>query len=300
MSYSRSVGALLVVALLAAAGVWGWAKSGDRFPHSKHASLFSSCDGCHAIEADRVTFPDPSFCEGCHNGQVAPEVAWEGPSRQASKFAFNHVEAIAAKEAVGADASCSSCHLAPGGGAMEVRRAPATHTPVFAEEHRVLAATASADCQICHVRDQRCLGCHSGSPTLDTPAQDQASYHPENFLEQHAVAAWNQDVECASCHNPEAYCRSCHLELGRASQEGRTDTGFHNEDPRFQFGHGQAARQGLESCASCHAQSDCLACHSAKSGRNIKPHGPDFDAEKLRDKNPQLCLFCHFSSILDR
>ncbi len=77
-------------------------------------------------------------------------------------------------------------------------------------------------------------------------------------------------------------------------------TGFHNDDPGFALGHGQAARQGLETCASCHAQQDCLACHSARGGRRINPHSSDFDAGKLRDKNPELCLFCHRSTILDR
>jgi hypothetical protein len=293
------MGALLLAALVAALGARGWSKSQDKFDHARHASLFQSCDGCHAVEPAGVSFPQPSLCQACHNGQVARVVDWRGPSRAAKKFGFNHAEAIAAKRELGEEVSCSDCHIAPGGGLMDVRRAPASHTPFFAEQHRSLAAATTAECEICHNRDQTCLGCHIGAENLDVPARDQGGYHPADFLEQHATAAWNRQVECSSCHNPEAFCRSCHAGVGRDT-EGRTATGYHNEDPNFVFGHGQAARQALESCASCHAQQDCLACHSAKFGRNVNPHGPDFDAEKLRDKNPELCLICHFSDVLDR
>ncbi len=300
MSYRRPAGALLVAALLAAVSAWGWSMSGgDIFDHNKHATLFSSCDGCHSVQPAEVSFPDPSFCQGCHNGQIAREVDWQEPTRRANRFGFNHADYVAEQEAAGEEVSCSSCHMADSGEPMDVRRSPAFHTPFYLSDHRALAASATADCETCHVREQRCLGCHTGSENLDTPSQEQGLYHTLNFMQQHSAAAWSRETECSSCHNPEAFCRSCHLGLGLGAGEGRTDTGFHNWNPNFQFGHGQAARQGLESCASCHAQSDCLACHSAKSGRNINPHGPDFDADRLRDKNPQLCLFCHFSSILE-
>lgn len=296
MRYRGPIGILMVAVLATAMAAWGWSMSQDKFDHQKHASLFQSCDGCHAVEPEGVTFPQPSLCQGCHNGQVARLVDWRGPSRVANKFGFNHSEAIAAKREMGEDISCADCHLAPGGGAMDVRRAPASHTPFFADEHRTLAAASTAECETCHNRDQRCLGCHQGAENLDIPAREQAGYHPQNFLALHSAAAWNREVECSSCHNPETYCRNCHMTAGRGT-EGRTNTGYHSEDARFQFGHGQAARQALESCASCHAQQDCLACHSAKYGRMVNPHGPGFDASKLRelrDKNVTLCRYCHF------
>jgi hypothetical protein len=269
--------------------------SRDKFDHPKHASLFSSCDGCHTIQPDEVSFPDPALCQGCHNGQIAREVDWPGPVRRANKYGFNHTDYMVEQDALGEELACGSCHTTPGGGTMDVRRAPPTHTPFFLNDHRALGASATAECETCHNRDQRCYGCHTGSENLDTPSQEQSSYHPANFMQQHSAAAWSRETECASCHNPEAFCRACHLDLGRAGNNGRTDTGYHNENPNWQFGHGQAARQGLESCASCHAQADCLQCHSAKGGRNINPHGPDFDAEKLKSKNERLCLMCHYS-----
>lgn len=299
MSYRRPIAATLVAALLAAIGAWGWSTTQDRFDHRKHETLFSSCDGCHSVEPTGVTIPEPALCQGCHNGQIARVVDWPGPGvRRSTTLYFNHAEVIEAKRELGEDASCASCHLTPGGGALDVRRSPPSHTPFFRDNHRVLASGAASECETCHVRDQSCVGCHLGSETLDRPDQDVALYHPADFLEQHATAAWNREVECASCHNTEVFCRSCHTGLGRASA-GRTVTGYHNEDVAFQLGHGPAARQGLESCASCHAQQDCLACHSATNGRRVNPHGPDFDADKLRSKNRELCLFCHFSTILE-
>ncbi len=216
--------------------------------------------------------------------------------------------------------SCRTCHVAPapkavrelppgddagqagtgqerGPGVALERRPPASHTATFAENHKVLAAAATVSCETCHSREA-CASCHTGSEALVRPGQSVASYHPDNFLEQHQAAAFSREAECSTCHNPEAFCRSCHAEVGRVG-DGRIDRGFHDEKQTWVFGHGQAARQGLESCASCHAQRDCLVCHSALGGRRINPHGPDFDARRLRDKNPVLCLRCHRTSILD-
>lgn len=174
---------------------------------------------------------------------------------------------------------------------------PPTHTPFYLDGHKALAAGATETCQVCHVIEQQCQNCHSGSQTLARrrPRGDVDLYHPVNFVERHSAAAWNSEAECATCHNPETFCRDCHTNLGRASGAFRTTSGFHNESVRFRFGHGQAARQGLESCATCHAQQDCLQCHSAISGRRINPHGGSFDGEKLRSKNERFCLYCHFS-----
>ena len=204
---------------------------------------------------------------------------------------------------------CRSCHLGPvpdvfsqlpaGEGPGEITRsAPPTHTPTFAESHRAAAAAAPNQCQTCHVADQ-CSSCHSGSEALTTPARRVAGYHPANFIQQHSARAFGSETECVTCHNPEAFCRDCHGSRGMTTV-GRTETGFHNRKPLFEFGHGQAARQSLESCATCHAQSDCLICHSAVSGRGVNPHGREFDAGKLRSKAPATCLRCHTSAILNR
>jgi hypothetical protein len=182
--------------------------------------------------------------------------------------------------------------------------APANHTPFFLEDHRAPAAAATSSCTTCHVVQQECQTCHTGSETVERrvaggDGREANLYHPADFLARHSAAAFNREAECATCHNPQIFCQSCHASLGRGSADGRTDTGFHNESSAFQLGHGQAARQGLESCASCHRQEDCLACHSAKSGRNVNPHGPSFEADRLRSKNRGFCLLCHFSGQIE-
>ena len=78
---------------------------------------------------------------------------------------------------------------------------------------------------------------------------------------------------------------------------GRLGAGYHDRQPNFLLGHGEAARRHLESCVSCHAENDCLVCHSSRNGRGFNPHGPDFPASRLREKAPQMCTVCHGLSI---
>ncbi len=300
MSYRRSVQVALVVAFAAAVGAWGWALARDKFSHERHAALFSSCDGCHAVEPTGITYPDPALCSGCHNGELAREVDWPGPAPRADNLTFSHADVLQAMEEAGEDASCDVCHIEPGGGPMDVRLKPPSHTPYWVQDHRSLAAGDGAACQTCHFREQYCVGCHLGSENVDVPGRDVSRYHPANFMQQHQAAAWGRENECSSCHNPQVFCRSCHSALGLGTDGFRTNTGYHNENTSFLFGHGQAARQGLESCATCHAQRDCLVCHSATAGRRVNPHGPDFDPKHLADKNPTMCLFCHTREIIDR
>jgi hypothetical protein len=48
---------------------------------------------------------------------------------------------------------------------------------------------------------------------------------------------------------------------------------------------------------SCHVERDCLTCHSAQGGRRFNPHGPGFDAARLKQKNPEMCTVCHGAAI---
>lgn len=264
--------ALLVGALLATGAEQGIAQTGEMSMPENHqtddwwlthgqggAADPALCSVCHARE----------YCSRCH---VSPERL---PTIQALPSNPQVAEYVASKE----------------------WPAPPTHTEFFLEDHRALAAAATEQCEICHVKEQQCQTCHLGSETLERPgrAVDFYRFHSINFMQQHSAAAWNQETECASCHNPEAFCRDCHTNLGYASEDFRTTSGFHNESVGFRFGHGQAARQSLEACTSCHAQQDCLECHSAIAGRRINPHGPGFDARRLRSKNERLCLICHFT-----
>lgn len=201
--------------------------------------------------------------------------------------------------------SCTTCHsadtpdpvtrlasrdraMAPG---VEVQRsAPPSHaSPWFIEDHEALAAAGQASCRSCHTQSY-CTECHE-SP-------DRPGYHPPNFALKHSTQAYGREMECANCHSSSAFCRECHRQLGMQAR-GRLDGSFHDKAPAWLLRHAQAARQDLESCTTCHRQSDCLQCHSQLGRFRVSPHGPGFEAERLFDKNPQICFACHLSNPLE-
>ncbi|HUH12594.1 MAG TPA: hypothetical protein VMK65_05770, partial [Longimicrobiales bacterium] len=106
-------------------------------------------------------------------------------------------------------------------------------------------------------------------------------------------------LECSNCHDTQAFCRACHTQAGMTST-GRLGSGFHDAEPLWLLRHGQGARQGLESCASCHAQRDCMQCHSELGAFRISPHGKDFDPERFRGRNQQICFACHITDPFGR
>lgn len=166
-----------------------------------------------------------------------------------------------------------------------VRTAPVpvrVHLPGFRENHRASAASGALTCSGCH--EQRfCSDCHAG--------ENKRSYHAANFLQRHSADAWGRERDCASCHNAELFCRSCHQQSGLASK-GRLDAAYHDAQPQWLLQHGRAARQGLQSCTTCHVQRDCMTCHS-QVGWGVNPHGSNFPAERLSSRNATQCLLCH-------
>jgi hypothetical protein len=218
--------------------------------------------------------------------------------------------------------SCTTCHIGPGaaavlarmplaerGGAQGVllRLAPSrrrteppgpppvsadttpqaprpvrVHDANFRMQHKAAAATSAASCAGCH--EQRfCSDCHAG--------EGSRRFHVANFVQRHAADSYGRETQCASCHNTELFCRSCHREAGLGTR-GRLDVAFHNAQPQWLLQHGRAARQGLQSCATCHVQRDCLTCHSTV-GWGVNPHGPGFRAGRMADRNATQCLMCH-------
>jgi hypothetical protein len=205
--------------------------------------------------------------------------------------------------------SCLTCHRAEmpgpvrllyaagpgrGPGAQTVRRAPSSHTPGWPQHHGPVASASMRSCTSCHAR-QECLTCHKPDPA------SRGSYHPPAFLTRHPADAYTRASSCTDCHNTGQFCQSCHQQSGLTAKRTLLGAaGYHDGNRQFFLGHGQAARQALESCVSCHVERDCLTCHSVVRGRSFDPHGPGFDPVQMLKKNPQLCIACHGTSIPTR
>jgi hypothetical protein len=199
--------------------------------------------------------------------------------------------------------SCVTCHVAEpnvavalhpsapgrGAGAEVTRRRPPSHGSDFTDRHAATASASIRSCVACHDRAD-CLECHRPNPAAG------GGYHPTGFLDRHPAAAYVRETDCAQCHDQGAFCADCHARSGLTAR-GTLRGGFHDAKPGFLLGHGPAARQSLASCVSCHAERDCLTCHSALGGRRFNPHGPGFDADRMRRHNSQVCTVCHGAAI---
>lgn len=281
------------------------------------ATVASQCAVCHARES----------CARCHvnasslptvqaltpDARVAELVEGEAPrypipsSHAADAWQWEHGGEARTNPASCANChtrnSCATCHGSdPQGllGGLPVAapdRAPGVvlgdgvrsgvHRPGFATGHAADAATGTDVCASCHEQDF-CTTCHAG---METP-----SFHPLNFREFHGARAYGAETDCTSCHNRELFCRSCHVSAG-VSVAGPLQAGFHNAEPFWLLAHGQAARRGLENCASCHAQGDCAQCHSAVGGWRVNPHGPDFDPSRFSERAYAGCILCHRGGV---
>jgi hypothetical protein len=277
-----------------------------------------SCATCHARE----------FCITCHvNAPEVPSIQalasderslaihaeLEAPtSHAAPDFLMHHGRAARVESGTCATChtqqSCLTCHVAqpavtlalhPAGpgrapGPSLKRKRPPSHGDDFTEAHARLATAAPKSCNACHARAD-CLECHRPDPASGP------GYHPVGFLSRHPASAYARETSCSECHNSRSFCADCHEQAGLTSR-GTLDAGYHDAKSNFLLAHGPAARQNLESCVTCHAERDCLTCHAASvtGGRNFNPHGPGFDAERLRRKNPQMCSVCHGAAIPDQ
>jgi predicted CXXCH cytochrome family protein len=199
---------------------------------------------------------------------------------------------------------CTSCHVPPGPGllgefparaqvtapgAVTLRQMPLSHASRwFDRQHASIASSQPESCRACHTQTF-CSDCH------DAPVNP--TYHPRNFAAQHSSQAYSRRMECSTCHEVRTFCRSCHIQLGM-NTEGRLNPGFHDAEPLWLLRHARAARQGLESCTSCHVQRDCMQCHTELGSFQISPHGPNFDARRAQQRNAVICFACHVTDPL--
>ena len=273
----------------------------------------ASCATCHARD----------FCLQCHvNAPETGSIMALEPDARATAIGVtlrapeSHGDAGFLQthgRKIGRGAACATCHtqescrtchaespprsvtlLARAGpgraaGAPVERRRPATHGADFTSAHAPFARAAGRTCTTCHTRTE-CLSCH-----LPSPGQARG-YHPSDFLTRHPAAATARASNCADCHNSASFCANCHAQAGLRST-GPLRANYHDANPGFLFGPRKAGRQGLATCVTCHPERDCLTCHAAQGGRRFNPHGPGFDAERLRRQNPEMCTACHGAAI---
>ena len=66
--------------------------------------------------------------------------------------------------------------------------------------------------------------------------------------------------------------------------------------------HGFHAQRNIRSCASCHQEQSCIACHASAFGTNLaasrggNPHGPDprrLKGSVASQRTARMCLKCH-------
>jgi hypothetical protein len=290
--------------------------------HGKAAAGPAGTLGPNAVSANCATCHARNMCVSCHVN--APELApikalalderVPGYSAQQLK-PTSHASAdflkLHGKDAKRSTASCATCHAretcttchvnvppqsvaalpkrGPGRatGVQLARVAPANHTRDFREGHGPQANARPATCETCHQRSS-CLTCHKPDGNRQT------IYHPQNFLTRHPSSAYSRSSNCGDCHNPTQFCQSCHQQSGLVATAKLGRMGYHDAYRGFSLGHGQAARQSLESCVSCHAERDCTTCHSSVGGGyRFSPHGPNFNGARAQQKNPSVCIACH-------
>jgi predicted CXXCH cytochrome family protein len=297
------------------------------FLSTMHGALSAAeperCSTCHTQER----------CTSCHvDAAQVPQIAaippaapdlelprfaahyFTPPSHHAPNFEENHgtIASFQACATCHTRNDCAACHTSelPASAmalprAQDVRapgvllagRVPPSHMLAsFIERHGPIAAANPAVCTSCHTRTF-CADCHEASMVrAQLPHQIAGpQFHPPNYQARHSAEAYNRRLECSSCHNVSTFCRDCHQEAGFQAV-GRLDVGFHDAEPLWLLRHGQPARHALESCASCHVQSDCIQCHSVIGSFRVNPHGRDFDARRAWERNPSICFACHIDT----
>jgi hypothetical protein len=278
----------------------------------------ASCATCHAREyctECHVNAPEVPAIQalGADPRSLALESTLEAPAGHADPSFIQRHGGQARKESAKCSVchtqeSCVACHVGSptsvqavptagpgrGPGATVRRVRPSSHGLDFSRTHAEAASARPQSCSGCHARPD-CLSCHRPDAAEPPPG-----YHPAGFLTSHPAAAYTRESSCSECHNQGQFCANCHLNSGVISPGRLRGAGYHDAKQFFLLNHGQAARQNLESCVSCHAERDCLTCHSATGGRRFNPHGPGFDPATLRHKNPSMCTACHGAAIPER
>jgi len=214
---------------------------------------------------------------------------------------------------IDADVACTTCHPV----------AQSKQLPAGARDVRIPANVTKTD---------PCKDCHDKELTYKPPARhepfrvrfDHSAHLPrvkDDCKKCHAKPPEQGDKvapappmgACTSCHVHqqafnEARCMPCHVDL----KGYKPETAFKHEGSWLQT-HGSLARPSAESCAACHDQTYCLACHSPATAparvEIIFPervdaayiHRGDYVSRHMVDAAayPASCRSCHGSPFCD-
>lgn len=295
--------------------------------HGRAMTSPAECSTCHTRNGCETCHSEPGTRTAGIVAQLPASAAVEAPgvvlARRAPEshaspwFAMRHGEVAATRRETCSSCHaqqtfCTTCHLPvaasalPAGTAGERRPetaatarlagrgapAPALARAATAADSVRLRAAAAARIHVPHeARAQR-----APAPRA---ARRATEFHPAGFSTNHAAAAYGRRLDCAQCHEQRTFCRDCHTEAGFQAR-GRLGQGYHDAEPVWLLRHGQAARQTLESCTTCHAQRDCLQCHSQLGAFRVNPHRSDFDARRAQRRNPAICFACHANDPVER
>jgi hypothetical protein len=252
--------------------------------------------------------PQTLGCRDCH---IAPGQPWMTVSRAAPERCLECHKPGTPHLAV--DSPCETCHV-PLPRATRLAAAdvasfpvpPSHRQPGFLTRagHGTLArgtdAAVAVSCTVCHARDF-CTTCHVDAPenaaiqALAPDARSTAiavklepppSHRAATFLREHGAAVRANPGQCATCHAQES-CLACHAPSQRVAvalparspdravgaQPVRRPPDSHREN--FTARHPREAAAAAATCAGCHVQTDCFACHrpSTASGPGYHPTG---------------------------
>jgi hypothetical protein len=243
-----------------------------RFDHAAHLprqkGVKDECQGCHSKIAEpgsfKVEVPPMATCTACHN------------HRQ--------------DYAVG---RCTPCHRD-----LKMYEKPVkdfSHEAAWLETHGKWAMASVSSCSSCHDQTM-CSQCHTATtrpmpPSIQFPEKVTAEFiHRGDWISRHAIEAWADPTSCTKCHGT-GYCQSCHSFQGVGSIQGVGKNPHPSEWLTF---HGQAARQNIVSCASCHqgARPSCVNCHGSTQFR-VNPHPPSWKGTRAQIGTTPMCQVCH-------
>lgn len=258
-----------------------WPQTRLRFSHRMHAQREVACSACHDFGKARP-LPSMATCTECHRARAIT-----------NRCAACHLTAKDGRLLLsfGEDRLFPSGSLVPG----------TAHTPLFFRRHADVARANRGYCETCHAPES-CLSCHAGQ---FKPLQ----IHRSDYVSHHALDARRDEPRCVSCHRTQSFCLSCHERTGVAPNARRggfkPNTGVAFHPPGFSSlragpGHHKfSARRNITSCASCHDEGSCIACHGSSARRRggFSPHPPNFGASlkcrSLQSRNRRVCLKCH-------